>query len=98
MPDPIPDSGTPGPHPATEIPPPTGKVQLWLASMFGASYRTTLSGYAATLGTILLGLGQLTTGKTQQALSLAGIILTGGGIQQMGQHSKDKAVIGAESK
>lgn len=68
--------------------------------MFGPSYRTTISGYAVSLGVALSGIGALIGAETPlgKKMLVAGAIFGIIGGQQMGQHSKDKAVIGSEPK
>jgi hypothetical protein len=83
---------------AAEIPTPVGEIPAFFIRKFGPNYRTTISGYAAGLGVILLGLVPFMTGNTAKIMGVIGTMLTGGGIQQGFQNAKDKAVSGVEPK
>lgn len=98
MPDPaITPAATSAPL-AAEIPPPAGKIPQLLTAWFGPNYRTEISGNAAFIGVVLLGLAPFMVGNTAKIMGVVGTILTGGGIQQMGRNAKDKAVSGVEPK
>lgn len=77
---------------------PVGKIPAFFIGMFGPDYKTTLSGYATSLGLFMVGVAPFMSGTTAKVLGVIGAMLAGGGAQQMGQHSKDKASVGVETK